>query len=129
MLGLFSIWRGDYRSPTTDKAKELLQLGRPKQNSVCVGFSRDGFHWDRPDRRPFVPVSEKRGDWNWGNVQSTVPCCLVVGDQLWFYVSGRAGKSFPGCQNLDAARQHRPGHAAPRRLRVDGRRPDGPGQR
>jgi hypothetical protein len=102
LLGLFSIWRGDYRSPTTDKAKELLALGRPKQNSICVGFSRDGFHWDRPDRRPFVPTSENRGDWNWGNVQSTVPCCLVMGDQLWFYVSGRAGKSFPGCQNLDA---------------------------
>ncbi len=102
LLGLFSIWRGDYRSPATDKAKELLALGRPKQNSVCTGFSRDGFHWDRPDRRPFMPTSEKMGDWNWGNVQSTVPCCLVVGDQLWFYVSGRAGKSFPGSQNLDA---------------------------
>lgn len=102
LLGPFSIWRGDYRSPTTDKAKELLALGRPKQNSVCTGFSRDGFHWDRPDRRPFIPTSEKMGDWNWGNVQSTVPCCLVVGEQLWFYVSGRAGKSFPGSQNLDA---------------------------
>lgn len=102
LLGLFSIWRGDYRSPTTEKAKELLKLGRPKQNSVCVGFSRDGFHWDRPDRRPFMPVSEKMGDWNWGNLQSTAPGCLVVGEQLWFYVSGRAGKSFPGSENLDA---------------------------
>jgi hypothetical protein len=103
LVGLFSIWRGDYRSPTTDKAKELLKLGRPKQNSVCVGFSRDGFHWDRPDRKPFIPVSEKMGDWNWGNVQSTVPCCLVVRDQLWFYVSGRAGKGFPGgSQHIDA---------------------------
>jgi hypothetical protein len=102
LLGLFSIWRGDYRNPATEKAKELLQLGRPKQNSVCVGFSRDGFHWDRPDRRPFLPVSEKRGEWNWGNVQSIAPGCLVVGDQLWFYVSGRAGKSYPGCENLDA---------------------------
>jgi hypothetical protein len=77
-------------------------LGRPKQNSVCVGFSRDGFHFDRPDRRVFLPTSEQRGAWNWGNVQSMVPCCLVVGDQLWFYVSGRAGRSFPGCQHLDA---------------------------
>jgi hypothetical protein len=102
LLGLFSIWRGDYRSPTTEKAKELLKLGRPKQNSVCVGFSRDGFHWDRPDRRPFMPTSERMGDWNWGNLQSTAPGCLVVGEQLWFYVSGRAGKSFPGSENLDA---------------------------
>lgn len=110
LLGLFSIWRGDYRSPAADKAtgkpteraQELLKLGRSKQNSVCAGFSRDGFHWDRPDRRPFVPTSEKMGDWNWGNVQSTAPCCLIVGDQLWFYVSGRAGKSFPNCQGIDS---------------------------
>ena len=64
---------------------------RPKPNEVCVGFSRDGFHWHRPDRRGFMPVSEKQGDWNWGNVQSAGGCCLVVGDQLYFYVSGRAG--------------------------------------
>ena len=102
LLGLFSGWRGDYRSPSTDKAKELLKLGRPKANSVCVGFSRDGFHWDRPDRQPFIPLSETMGDWNWGNVQSTVPCCLVVDDQLRFYVSGRAGKSFPGSKGIDS---------------------------
>jgi len=102
VLGLFSVWRGDYNKAQTEKGKELFVAGRPKQNSICVGFSRDGFHWDRPDRRPFIPVSETKGDWNWGNVQSTAPCCLVVGDQLWFYVSGRAGKGFPGCQNNDA---------------------------
>jgi hypothetical protein len=47
-------------------------------------------------------VSEKMGDWNWGNVQSVGGCCLVVGDKLYFYVSGRAGKSFPGCNYNDA---------------------------
>ncbi len=76
LLGLFTIWRG--------------QPGpRPKPNEVCVGFSRDGFHWSRPDRRPFCPVSETPGDWNYGNVQSAGGCCLVVGDRLFFYVSGR----------------------------------------
>jgi hypothetical protein len=81
MLGLFTVWRGDKNIPP----------GRPKPNSVWLGFSRDGFHWDRPDRHAFIPVSEKQGDWNWGNVQSAGGCCLVVGDQLWFYFSGRAG--------------------------------------
>jgi hypothetical protein len=38
-----------------------------------------------------VPVSEHYGDWNWGNVQSAGGGCLVVGDELWFYVSGRSG--------------------------------------
>ncbi len=81
LLGLFSIWRGDLDVPH----------GRPKPNNVCVGFSRDGFHWHRPDRRPFIDVSEKKGDWNWGNVQSAGGCCLVVGDELYFYHSGRSG--------------------------------------
>ncbi len=78
LLGLFSIWRGQPRD-------------RAKPNEVCAGFSRDGFHWHRPDRQALIPVSERHGDWNWGNVQSAGGCCLVVGDQLWFYVSGRAG--------------------------------------
>lgn len=78
LLGLFSVWRGQ-------------PLDRPKINEVCVGYSRDGFHWARPDRRAFCGVSEEAGDWNWGNVQSAGGCCLVVGDRLWFYVSGRQG--------------------------------------
>jgi hypothetical protein len=76
LLGLFTIWRG--------------QPGpRPKPNEVCVGYSRDGWHWHRPDRGAFLPVSEKKGDWNWGNVQSAGGCCLVVGERLYFYCSGR----------------------------------------
>jgi hypothetical protein len=78
LLGLFTIWRGQPRD-------------RPKPNEVLAGFSRDGFHWHRPGRRALVPVSEQRGDWNWGNVQSAGGCCLVVGDRLYFYCSGRAG--------------------------------------
>jgi hypothetical protein len=81
LLGLFSIWRGDKNVPP----------GRPKPNEVCVGFSRDGWHWHRPERKPFLAVSEKAGDWNWGNVQSAGGCCLIVGDELRFYHSGRAG--------------------------------------
>ena len=53
-----------------------------------------------PDRRPFIPVSERVGSWNWANVQSAGGCCLVVGDQLHFYVSGRQGvpgTSGPAC--------------------------------
>ncbi|HZT78843.1 MAG TPA: hypothetical protein VFA26_01370 [Gemmataceae bacterium] len=79
LLGLFTIWRGQPRD-------------RAKPNEVCLGFSRDGFHWQRPDHRAFIPVSERHGDWNWGNVQSAGGCCLVVGDKLYFYVSGRSGK-------------------------------------
>ncbi len=78
MLGLFTIWPGQPKD-------------RAKPNYVCLGFSRDGFHWSRPDHRPFIGVSEKHGDWNWGNVQSAGGGCLVVGDRLYFYFSARAG--------------------------------------
>ena len=78
LLGLFSIWRGE--SPR-----------REKINDVVVGYSRDGFHWYRPDRRPFLPVSDRPGAWNYANVQSAGGCCLIVGDSLYFYMSGRTG--------------------------------------
>lgn len=78
MLGLFDIWVGQ-------------KIHRPKPNYLTVGFSRDGFHWDRTSREPFIPLGNRKGDWNWGNVQSAGGCCLVVGDKLYFYVSGRAG--------------------------------------
>ena len=81
MLGLFSIWQGDPR-----------KLGHPrlrKRNDLLIGFSRDGFHWHRPWRERFVSADPTAGAWNWGNVQSAGGCCLVVGDKLYFYVSGR----------------------------------------
>lgn len=79
MLGLFTIWRGE-------------SAYREKINEIEIGFSRDGFHWDRPDRSTFLGVSDTPGAWNWANVQSAGGCCLVVGDQLFFYVSGRQGR-------------------------------------
>ena len=78
LVGLFSIWRGQ-------------PDGRGKPNDIVLGFSRDGFHWDRPSRAPFLPVSEQPADWNWANVQSAGGGFLVVGDRLLFYVSGRTG--------------------------------------
>jgi len=81
MLGLYSI----YRTGPKD--------GRPKINEILLGFSRDGFHFHRPSYETFIPVGEKKGVWNYGNVQSAGGCCLIVGDKLYFYVSGRAGGS------------------------------------
>lgn len=83
MLGLFSVWQG----PSNAVCRKLdIQ----KRNEVLLGFSRDGFHWHRPDRRAFIGVNPTDGAWNWGNVQSAGGGCLVVGDKLYFYVSGRA---------------------------------------
>jgi len=79
LLGLFTVWHGQPKD-------------RHKPNTVVLGFSRDGWHWSRPDRRPFCNVSDRQGDWNANNVQSAGGGCLVVGDRLYFYVSGRAGQ-------------------------------------
>ena len=77
MLGLFSVWHGG------------SSAGRPKINDIMLGFSRDGFHWHRPFREAVIPVAETSDAWNWANVQSVGGGCLVVGDQLYFYASGR----------------------------------------
>jgi hypothetical protein len=94
MLGLFTIWRGDTRSkimedPPTAKAEQWQQQKRPKINEICLGFSRDGWHWSRPDRQAFLSISEDLDAWNFGNAQSIGGGCLIVDDQLYFYVSGR----------------------------------------
>jgi hypothetical protein len=82
MLGLFAIWTGpDNRTV----AKE----GTQKYCRILTGFSRDGFHWARPDRKPFISPSWKKGTWNFGNVQPVGGCCLVVGDKLYIYFSAR----------------------------------------
>jgi len=79
MLGLFSIWRG--------RPKDYPR--RDKINEVYLGFSRDGFHWDRPFREPFIGVADDLEAWNCSNVQSVGGGCLVVGDKLYFYAGGR----------------------------------------
>ena len=102
MLGLFTIFRGERRD-------------REKPNDVCVAFSRDGFHWDRSAREPFITVSETPGAWNWGNVQSAGGCCLIVNDRLYFYVSGRQGipgTDLPGRCSTGLATLRRDGFAS-----------------
>jgi len=102
VLGLFTLFRGEWND-------------REKPNDVCVGFSRDGFHWDRQERRPFLAVSERVGDWNWANVQSAGGCCLVVGDRLYFYMSGRRGvpgSNDPGVCSTGLATLRRDGFAS-----------------
>ena len=82
MLGFFSIWQG----PTNEACAKLHV---PKRNEVSVGYSRNGFHFYRPDRRPFFYVTEKPHAWNWGNCQSATGACIVVGDKLYLYFSSR----------------------------------------
>jgi hypothetical protein len=102
LLGLFTMYRGE-------------RTDREKPNDICIGFSRDGFHWARLWREPFISVSDQQGDWNWANVQSAGGGCLVVGDRLFFYVSGRTGvpgTSLPGTCSTGLATLRRDGFAS-----------------
>ena len=90
MLGFFTIFQGDPHH----------------KNLVLTGFSRDGFHWWRPDRRPFL--YDERGE-GWvlsrrsgsgetdvrqvtSNIQSAAGGCIVVGDELYFYAMSSANR-------------------------------------
>lgn len=82
MLGLFSVWQG----PENDVCSADNVI---KRNQIMLGYSRDGYSWYREDMNPFLPVDENRAAWNNGNLQSVVGSPLIVGDQLYFYLSGR----------------------------------------
>ena len=82
MLGQYAVWQG----PENNICGEL---GIQKRNEICLGYSRDGFHFSRPSHVPFMANDTTKGAWNWGNMQSVGGVPLVVGDSLYFYCSGR----------------------------------------
>lgn len=84
ILGAFQIHLGPKNS--------ICELGNfPKITDIKLGFSRDGFHWDRPDRREFIAATRKDGDWDRGYVHTTTGVCLVVGDELYFPFTAYSG--------------------------------------
>lgn len=87
LLGFFTVWQG----PENEIAGSL---GIQKRNEVAIGYSRDGFHWHRPDMSRFHSVNETEEAWNFGNVQSVVGSPLIIGDSLYFYMSGRRLNDF-----------------------------------
>ena len=119
MLGFFEIHLG----PDNDV---LQKSGLPKITELNFAYSRDGFHWHRPDRT--------RG--NSGRAARRVGpgLCAVAGQpllrarrQLWFYYIGFQGDAEQAQRQLAAERHVRPrrdrrGVSAPRRVRLDGRR-------
>ena len=93
MVGLFSWY---YPGPAAGTTDDPNSLPGPDIVELGAGFSRDGFQWLRPTRGSgpgpngaFIPASNQPGTWNMGNTQSAGGGFLVVGDQLYFYYSGR----------------------------------------
>ena len=92
MLGMFQIWNGP-------ENKTCHEAGLPKITELMFAYSRDGFHWHRPDRRAHIPA-ERSDVWDRGYVQSVGNICTVRGDKLWIYYIG-----FQGNEDLKTARE------------------------
>ncbi len=84
MLGMFQIHLGPENGVCRD-------TGVPKISELQACYSRDGFHFYRPDRTAFIPASRTRGAWDRGYVQSVGGLCVIHEDEIWFYYIGFAG--------------------------------------
>jgi len=89
MLGEFYIHRGP--------KNEICDKGQfPKLMDLSLGFSRDGFHWQRPDRRAFIAGERTEGSWDRAYVHGTAGVCLVMDDRLWFPYTAFSGSAPSG---------------------------------
>ena len=113
-----SVMVGFFGLITAKDEKPPRPYGRAgEQDAVFLGFSRDGFHWHRPNvhetskstsnrRTPFLPMSTTKDDWNFLNVQGVGGGFLVIDGasqnrsqgQLQFYVGARSG-TCDGCDH------------------------------
>lgn len=87
MLGAFEIHWG----PENDKC---MKRGLPKITEIQFAYSRDGFHFARPDRTAAI-AAERWGaygqKWDVGYVQPLSNLCVIQGDELWFYYGAFGG--------------------------------------
>ncbi|MCL4204782.1 MAG: exo-alpha-sialidase [Pirellulaceae bacterium] len=88
MIGMHQIHRGPNN--------EICAKGKfPKLTDLELGFSRDGFHWDRPDRRSFLRGERRADAWDRAYLHTTTGVFVVLDDRLVFpycAFSGDAGQ-------------------------------------
>ena len=84
LVGMHYIHRGP--------KNEVCAAGRfPKLVDLELGFSRDGFHWHRPDRTPFIAGSRTEGTWDRAYLHGTAGVFVVLDDLLVFPYMGTSG--------------------------------------
>ena len=91
MLGVFGIFYG----PSNEVCSKTH---RPKIIDLQLGYSRDGFVYDRPHREAFLKSARTPGAWNRGYLHPATGVCLIVGDELRFYFGTWSG--------IGAGREH-----------------------
>jgi predicted neuraminidase len=93
MIGMHQIHRGP--------KNEICAKGQfPKLTDLELGFSRDGFHWDRPDRRGFIRGERREGSWDRAYVHTTTGVCVVLDDQLVFPYCAYSGDAGGGRRDM-----------------------------
>ena len=94
ILGIFAILYG----PPND----ICRKGQfPKLTQIKLGYSRDGFHWYRPDREVFIGATKKDGDWDRAYLRPAAGC-IIARDRLHFYYSGFSGIAPSGARDIYA---------------------------
>ena len=85
MVSLFKILCG-YENDIAARA------GMPKTTSIHFAYSRDGFHFTRPDRTPAIDESGwGSGAWDSGYVGNISSCFAIKDERLWFFYVGARG--------------------------------------
>lgn len=84
LLGMFQIMQG----PENDACEKR---GVPKITELIPMYSRDGYHFSRPCRRPIIPAERVAGRWDRGYVQSVGGVLIPHGDECFIYYIGFAG--------------------------------------
>lgn len=85
MVGFFQILSG----PPNNVGEAT---GEPKLTKLYLATSRDGFHWSRENRTPFIEPRREPDSWEYGYAEPSGGLFLVVGEELWFYYSAYAGQ-------------------------------------
>lgn len=84
LVGMFEAWYGPDNT-------ECLKTGCPKHTALMPMYSRDGFHFSRPNRTPLI--QEDPDSWDKGYIQSVTGGLIVHEDTLWLYYTGVSGDS------------------------------------
>lgn len=84
LLGMFEAWYGPDN-------RECLKTGHPKHTGLIPMYSRDGYHFSRPNREPLICGDECA--WDKGYIQSVTGGLIVHKDELWLYYIGFSGDS------------------------------------
>ena len=67
---------------------------------VPLGVAPITFHWDRPDRKPFIASTRTEGAWDRAYLHSTAGVMLVLDDQLVFPYMGTSGTAPSGKKGM-----------------------------